>query len=78
MNIKEQAVKNLLVSLFGNGTKDLKIKSSITFDLVASFKEDGDGSVNVTVNRNDVDAKEDTPIDVPRKTNGEGWDSVEI
>ena len=60
MNIKEQAVKNLLVSLIGSGSKSLNLKGTISFDLDVSFKEDANGDVTVDVNRDydsDVNVK---------------------
>ena len=80
MNIKEQAVKNLLVSLIGSGSKSLNLKGTISFDLDVSFKEDANGDVTVDVNRDydsDVNSEEDVSPK-HRTSNGSGWDSVEI
>ena len=79
MNIKEQAVKNLLVSLIGSGSKSLNLKGTISFDLDVSFKEDANGDVTVDVNRDyDSDVNSEEEVKAARKSNGEGWDSVEI
>ena len=87
MNAKEQAIKNILMNILGNGSKKLCLKGSITFDVDVSFKEDIDGNVNIDVKHNNDDITIDSsreledgaPV-VPRKTksNGPGWDSVEI
>ena len=84
MNAKEQAIKNILVSILGNGSKNLCLKGSIVFDVEVSFKENVDGSVDVDVKHNNDDITIDSSreldgdVDVPRKSNGPGWDSVEI
>ena len=84
MNAKEQAIKNILMNILGNGSKKLCLKGSITFDVDVSFKEDIDGNVNIDVKHNNDDITIDSSreleadVDVPRKSNGPGWDSVEI
>ena len=80
MNTKETMIKNLLVTILGNGSKNLNLKGTISFDLDVSFKEDCDGNVTVDVNRDydsDVNSEEDVSPK-HRTSNGSGWDSIEI
>ena len=84
MNIKENAIKGILINLLGNGSKNLCLKGTISFDVEVSFKEDVNGNVDVDVKHNNDDITIDSSreldgdVDAPRKSNGPGWDSVEI
>ena len=77
MGTKEQMIKEILSGIFGNGSKALSVKGSVSFEYEVTFKDTGEVIINEKNNYNDCVVESVKEVDLnsdSKETNG--WDSI--